>query len=137
VEVLLVLVILGVIAAMVVPNLMNTQGQANEKATRASIHGYESALKLYAVSNNGEFPSMGSEEVINLLLNPGQDATGRVISPYLEKIPKDAWGQPLQYEWPNTKIANATKPAIWSIGANHQNEDGNGDDINNWNDQLR
>lgn len=137
VEVLLVLVIVGVIMAMVVPNLIGKQGEANVKATRASIGGFENALKLYAVSNNGEFPSASTEEVINMMVNPGQDASGRTISPYLEKIPKDAWGQPLMYEYPNTKIANATKPAIWSIGLNHQNEDGGGDDINNWEELTR
>jgi general secretion pathway protein G len=136
VEVLLVLVILGVIAAMVVPNLIGKQGEANVKATRASIAGFENACKLYAVSNNGEFPQVGGDEVINLMLNPGQDTSGRPISPYLEKPPKDAWGYPLMYEYPNTKVANATKPAIWSMGLNHQNEDGAGDDINNWTEDL-
>ena len=136
VEVLLVLVILGVIAAMVVPNLIGRQQDAQIKATRASIHGFETALKMYAVSNNGDFPQVSGDEAINLLLNPGQDASGRPLSPYLEKPPRDAWGQPLVYEYPNSKVANAVKPAIWSIGPNHQNEDGSGDDINNWTEDL-
>jgi len=137
VEVLLVLVILGVIAAMVVPNLLSSQQTANIKATRASIHGFETALKLYAVSNNSEFPQVSSDEMVNLMLNPGQDASGRPLSPYLERPPKDAWGQPLIYEYPNSKVANATMPAIWSIGLNHQNEDGAGDDINNWSELMQ
>lgn len=136
-EVLLVLVILGVIAAMVVPNLLGRQQEANIRATRASINGFENALKQYAVANSGDFPEGSADQAINLLLNPGQDASGRMISPYLENIPKDAWGQPLFYEWPNTKVANATKPAIWSAGPNRQNEDGAGDDINNWSELMR
>jgi general secretion pathway protein G len=137
VEVLLVLVILGVIAAMVVPNLLGTQADANNKATRASIAGFEKALQIYAVANNGIYPEGSSDEVIGLMVNPGQNANGQPIAPYLEKSPKDAWGQTLMYEWPNTKVANAVKPAIWSVGVNKQNEDGNGDDVNNWNDLLQ
>jgi general secretion pathway protein G len=133
-EVLLVLVILGVIAAMVVPNLLGRQQEANIRATKASIKGFEDATKQYAVANSGDFPQGDSGAVVALLINPGQDATGRVISPYLEKTPKDAWEQPLYYEWPNSKVANGTKPAIWSSGPNKLNEDGSGDDINNWAD---
>lgn len=132
VEVLLVLAILGVIAAMVVPNLIGTQNTANIKAARASIAGFENALKLYTVDNGGTYPEGAREQVIGLLMNPGQDANGKAVPAYLEKQPKDPWGQALYYEFPNSKVANATKPAIWSSGPNKQNEDGAGDDINNW-----
>lgn len=135
VEVLLVLAILGVIAAMVVPNLIGTQGVANERATKSSIAGFENALKLYAVANGGSFPDGSAEQVIPLLMNPAQDANGKPVPAYLEKQPKDAWGVVLNYEWPNSKLPNATKPAIWSSGLNKQNEDGSGDDINNWTEQ--
>lgn len=133
-EVLLVLAILGVIAAMVVPNLLGAQQKANIMATKQSIAGLEKALQLYAVANGGEYPSMGREELFPSLMAPGQDADGRAIAPYLDKTPKDAWGQPLYYEFPNSKAAHATKPAIWSSGPNKQNEDGAGDDVNNWSD---
>lgn len=134
VEVLLVLAILGVIAAMVVPNLIGTQTVANIKAAQSSIAGLENAVKLYAVANGGAFPEGSREEVIGLMMNPGQDANGKPVAAYLEKQPKDPWGQALYYEFPNSKIANATKPAIWSSGPNKQNEDGAGDDVNNWTD---
>jgi general secretion pathway protein G len=134
VEVLLVLAILGVIAAMVVPNLIGRQQDAQVKATRASIAGLEGALKQFAVANDGEFPQGSRDDAIGRLLNPGQDRDGRQINPFLEKVPKDAWDQPLYYEFPNNKVANATKPAIWSSGPNKQNEDGGGDDVNNWSD---
>ncbi|HUQ72353.1 MAG TPA: type II secretion system protein GspG [Planctomycetaceae bacterium] len=131
-EVLLVLAILGVIAAMVVPNLIGQQGKANIMASKASIKGLEDAMKQYAVSNDGEFPQGARDEVFALLLNPGQDADGRTVAPYLEKTPKDAWDQPLYYEYPTSKVPNGTRPAIWSSGKNRQNEDGGGDDVNNW-----
>lgn len=131
-EVLLVLAILGVIAAMVVPQLLGRQKDALIRATRTSIKGFEDACKQYAIDNSAEFPTGSNDDVINLLLNPGQNADGRSISAYLEQVPKDAWAQHLFYEYPNTKAQNATKPAIWSAGPNKQNEDGSGDDINNW-----
>jgi general secretion pathway protein G len=57
------------------------------------------------------------------------------MKPYLEETPKDAWGEPLYYEYPSTKGTKGEKPAIWSSGPNRQNEEGAGDDINNWSDQ--
>lgn len=131
-EVLLVLAILGVIAAMVVPQLLGRQKDALIRAAKTSIKGFEDACKQYAIENNAEFPQGSSDEVINLLMNPGQNADGRAISAFLEQAPKDPWGQVLHYEYPNTKAQNAQSPAIWSSGPNRQNEDGVGDDINNW-----
>ena len=128
VEVLLVLAILGVIAAMVLPNLIGSQRQALIKSTRVSIGVMENACKAYAVDHDGEYPQVVREEVLNLLVNPGQDASGKPTSAYLEKQPKDSWGQPLYYEYAN----GAVKPKIWSSGPNKQNEEGAGDDVNNW-----
>jgi len=131
-EVLLVLAIIGVIAAMVVPNLIGQGQRANVDATRANIVAFESAVKNYAIGNGNEFPTGGQAEVIGLLMSAGQDADGRPIPPTLESTPKDAWQQPLYYEYPSSKVSGGTKPAIWSSGPNKQNEEGNGDDINNW-----
>ena len=128
VEVLLVLAILGVIAAMVLPNLIGSQKQALIKSTRVSIGVMENACKQYAVDHDGEYPQVAREEVLNLLVNPGQDASGKPTSAYLEKQPKDSWGQPLYYEFVN----GAVKQKIWSSGPNKQNEEGAGDDVNNW-----
>ena len=136
VEVLLVLAILGVIAAMVLPNLIGSQKQALIKATRVTIGVMEQSCKNYAIDHEGEFPQVAREEVISLLTNPGHDSANKPTSPYLEKIPKDSWGQHLYYEYPNTKRPNATTPAIWSSGPNKQNDEGGGDDVNNWSDAI-
>jgi general secretion pathway protein G len=133
-EVLLVLAILGVIAAMVVPNLLGRQREALIRSTKMSIKSMEDACKQYAIAHDGEFPQGDRDTVIGLLMNPGNDTDGKPISPYLEKTPKDAWDLPLYYEYPNGKAPNATKPAIWSSGPDRQNADGNGDDVNNWKD---
>lgn len=130
-EVLLVLAIIGVIAAMVVPNLIGSQQKANIDATKVKIKSMETAIDMYATSNAGEFPQGNGEEVITMLASPSQDADGRTIPAYLTQIPRDPWKQVLNYEWPTSKATNG-KPAVWSSGPNQQNEDGGGDDVNNW-----
>ena len=132
IEVLLVLAILGVIAAMVVPNLLGKQEQANIKATGISIKGFEDAVKLFAVDHDGQFPDGNGDSVIQLLMSPEQGSDGKMRAPYLEKLPLDAWKNPLRYEYPPSGNHQSTtgKPAIWSAGPDRQ--DGNADDINNW-----
>lgn len=125
-EVLLVLAILGVIAAMVIPNLIGQQKVALIRQTKVNIAGFEQIAKQYAVAHEGDFPTD-----VNAMLQPGQTPDGKPMAPVAEKIPKDAWNQPLNYQYPNSK-SSVDKPAIWSSGPNKQNEEGSGDDINNW-----
>jgi general secretion pathway protein G len=128
IEVLLVVAILGVIAAAVVPALIGRQGEANVQVTKTSIKGLEQALKLYALDHEGTYPS-GGKDILPTLAQ-SSEYHGKQIKPYLEEVPKDAWNEPLYYEYPSGKAGD--KPAIWSSGPNHQNEDGGGDDISNW-----
>ncbi len=132
-EVLLVLAILGVIAAMVVPNLLGRQQEAYVKATRTSISGLEGAVKLYASEHDGQFPEGNAETVFQHLMSPETDQqTGKQRASYLEKIPLDAWKNPLRYEYPATgnRTNPSGKPAIWSCGPDKQ--DDTADDVNNW-----
>ena len=123
-EILIVLAIIGVIAAMAVPRLLGQQRTANINSTKAAIDNLEKSAELWAVGNQGTYP--GS---IESLMQKGPDGS----DPLLDKVPTDAWGTPLNYEYPNSK-ANVSRPAIWSSGENRQNENGGGDDINNWKD---
>ena len=123
IEVLLVLAILGVIAAMVVPNLLGRQQEANIKATRQSIHSIENAAKLFATEHDAEWP----QNINELLL---EENVGGVPKPaYLDKPPLDAWGLPIQYEY----TPGEPKPRIYSFGPNKQQ--GGGDDITNFDDE--
>ena len=126
-EVLLVLIILGVIAALVVPNLLGTQERSYVNATRASVKGLQQTMDLYAAEHQARYP-----ESIEELLSP-KDAQGQQMKPYLTEYPKDAWGNRLNYEVANNSGAGGVAtPRIWSNGINGQNDDGGGDDINNW-----
>jgi general secretion pathway protein G len=133
IEVLLVVAILGIIAAAVVPSLIGRQKQAYADQTRNDIRGLESALTMYAVDHDGTYPS-GGRESLNSLTQPSE-YRGKKLSAYIAETPKDAWGEQLYYEYPTSKAVKGEKPAIWSSGENRQNEDGSGDDINNWTDR--
>lgn len=133
IEVLLVVAILGIIAAAVVPSLIGRQKQAYEDQTRNDIRGLESTLTMYAVDHDGTYPS-GGRDALNQLTSPSE-YRGKKLSAYLSETPKDAWGEQLYYEYPTSKPVKGEKPAIWSSGGNRQNEDGSGDDINNWSDR--
>src|SRR5262249_39152139 len=90
-EVLLVLAILGVLMAMVVPGLMGRQKQANIDATKVSIHGLESGLKMYTLDHDGEYPTT-NEGLDSLISAPSNDPKWK--GPYLDKatsVPTDAW----------------------------------------------
>lgn len=134
-EVLLVLGILLVLAAIVVPNYLAYQRGGMIDATRLTIAGFEGALKLYATEHEGEYPEGNRDEVFRLLLNPSDGDLS--VSPYLEKLPVDAWDQRLFYEYPNAKDPKAHRPAVWSSGPNQRNENGGGDDINNWDTETQ
>lgn len=129
-ELLIVLAILAVIAGMVVPSLLGSQKKANISATENSIHGLEQTLKLYATSNGGEYPQGAGDEVFELLMAT-TDEEGTAVDPILEKLPTDAWGETLYYEYPSSQ-QTVPKPAIWSSGPNRTDEQGGGDDITNW-----
>lgn len=132
-ELLIVLAIIGIIAAMVVPQLLGQQQQAQIEATKGSIRGLEDALKMYAVQHNAKLPA-SSEGGIELLLNP-VDRNNQPMQPYLEEFPKDAWGNPLQYTYPSTnqpETLRTNKADIYSFGPDEQDDNGSGDDINNW-----
>jgi general secretion pathway protein G len=123
IEVLLVLAILGVIAAMVVPNILGRQQESYIKVTRQSISGAEQAAATYRVDHDGEWP-----QNLTQLTQP-EVVAGRQKEPYLTKMPVDAWGNPLQYEFQSGQL----KPTIWSWGPNKQ--EGGGDDISNMDEQ--
>ena len=125
-EVLLVLGILGVIMAMVVPKVLGRQKHASIDATRVSIGGLSQALKLYSLDHGGDFPSATAGLEVLLKKPASQDPAWK--GPDLEQAPKDAWGQPLVYEFPGKR--NTDSFDISSIGPDHV--PGTPDDIGNW-----
>jgi len=134
-ELLIVLAIILVIAAMVVPNLIGQQQGAMEKTTKATIETIKkNPVGSWAAEHDGTYFKGNGNEAWQAMINPGT-YKGRKLRPLIEEPPLDAWGQVLQYEWTgdgHSKKQGALTPAIWSIGANGQDEGGSGDDLNSW-----
>ena len=88
-EIMVVLVIIGVLAAMVAPRFIERADEAKVEATKAQMQNIGQAMKLYRLQN-GSYPS--SSEGINALVNPSKNGKR-----YLDSLPKDAWGNPFVY----------------------------------------
>jgi general secretion pathway protein G len=102
IEVMVVIVILGVLAALIVPKVMSRPDEARIAATRQDIGSIIQALKLYKLDNM-RYPT--TEQGLQALVKKPSSAP---IPPnwkgngYLEKLPKDPWGNPYQYLQPGT-----------------------------------
>jgi general secretion pathway protein G len=98
VELLLVLVILGILAAIVLPRFTNRTKQAQVAATQTQIATYKTALDAYEV-DNGYYPK-GKSGLMDLIQQPRDSQNWR--GPYLQAdaIPKDPWGNDYIYECP-------------------------------------
>ncbi len=125
-ELLLVLAILGVIMAMVVPNLLGRQKYANIDATQISVRGAEQALKMYSIDHLGDMPS--TSEGFQALIQPRSTKDKRWRGPYLDRMPTDAWGVELKYEFPGRR--NKSTFDVSSSGPDKTF--GTDDDIGNW-----
>lgn len=130
-EVLLVLAILGVIAAMVVPNLLSTQEGAYKDMAKTNIKSLESIIEQYALQHDGTFP-----ESMEDLMSP-VDRNGDPMPPYFTEIPRDPWGTPLNYRPEQDESLGRQVARIWSSGPNRQDDNGSGDDINNWDENQK
>ncbi|RMH61012.1 MAG: type II secretion system protein GspG [Zetaproteobacteria bacterium] len=91
-EVMVVLVIIGVLAALIAPRFMERADEAKVEATRVQMSNIAQALKLYRLQH-GHYPS--TSEGLNVLVE--KDAQGKR---YLDALPKDAWGRPFVYLQP-------------------------------------
>jgi general secretion pathway protein G len=125
IELLLVLVILGVLAAVVVPKLTGRTEDAKIKAARSSIAGIKAALDVFEV-DNGRFPS--SDEGLRVLVDRPNDLDNW-HGPYVDRqqIAGDPWGNVFQYRFPGQH--NPDGYDLYSFGPDGR--EGN-DDITNW-----
>ncbi|MBS77824.1 type II secretion system major pseudopilin GspG [Variovorax sp.] len=111
IELMVVLVIMGVLAALIVPNLMNRPDQARAIAARQDVGAIMQALKLYRL-DNGEYPS-ASQGIRALVEKPSSGKIPANWRNYLERLPSDPWGKPYQYLNPGTN----GEIDVFSLGA--------------------
>ena len=97
-EIMVVIVIMGILAALVVPRVLDRPDQARKVAARQDISGLMQALKLYRL-DNGRYPS--TAQGLRALVQRPEGA--RNWRPYLDRLPDDPWGHPYQYLNPGVK----------------------------------
>ncbi|MDB6154518.1 MAG: xcpT 8 [Chthoniobacteraceae bacterium] len=124
VEMLLVLVILAVLAAIVIPKMSGRSQQAKITAAKADISGIEMALDSFEVDTGG-YPA-GSNGLNSLIDEPTGAQNWR--GPYLKKMPVDPWGNSYIYSYPGKN--NPKGIDLSSMGPDLHT--GGDDDITNW-----
>ena len=95
IELMVVIVILGVLAAFIVPRIMDRPDQARQTAAQTDIATLMQALKLYKLDNR-VYPST-QQGLSALVRKPEQAPVPPNWKPYLERLPNDPWGYPYQY----------------------------------------
>lgn len=101
IEIMVVIVILGVLGALVVPNVLGRTGEARMKAAQVDLRAIESALDLYRMDN---FVYPSSDQGLEALVSKpsGFPEAKNWNEPYLKKSPKDPWGNQYQYISPGS-----------------------------------
>ncbi|MDA8421323.1 MAG: type II secretion system major pseudopilin GspG [Pseudomonadota bacterium] len=130
IEVLVVMVILGILAAIIVPRIMDRPEQARVVAAKNDVRAIVSALELYRL-DNGTYPS--TEQGLAALVHKpdsGNIPQNWRSGGYLDHLPVDPWGHPYQYLNPGVH----GEIDVFSYGPNGPSSDGSSSgEIGNWN----
>ena len=129
IEILVVIVILGILAALIVPRVMDRPDQARVVAARSDIAAIMQALKLYRL-DNGVYPST-DQGLAALVKKPERGDVPRnwKSGGYLERLPKDPWESDYQYLNPGIR----GEVDVFSLGKDRQpGGEGLDADIGSW-----
>ena len=127
IELMVVLVIMGVLAALIVPNIIGRTDEARQTAAKTDISTIMQALKLYKL-DNGVYPTQ-EQGLQALLTKPSTAPVPGNWKPYLDKLPNDPWGRAYQYLNPGVK----GPVDVFSYGADGQpGGEGANADIGSW-----
>src|SRR5690349_11131390 len=127
IELLVVLVIIGVLAALIVPNVLDRADDARVTAAKTDVNNLMQALKLYRLDNQ-RYPT-AEQGLQALVVKPSAPPIPPNWKPYLEKLPNDPWGRPYQYLNPGVK----GEIDVMSLGADGQpGGEGKNADIGSW-----
>lgn len=124
IEVMVVVVILGILAAIVVPRIMDRPDEARKVKAQQDIRALEAALNLYRLDNY-TYPST-DQGLEALTQKPVPDPPRWKEGGYLDRLPMDPWQHPYQYLSPGSRGSID----IYSMGPDGQS--GTDDDIGNW-----
>nr|VFK38616.1 MAG: general secretion pathway protein G [Candidatus Kentron sp. SD] len=126
IEVMVVVVILGILAAIVVPKVMDRPDMARVTKAEQDIRALESALSLYRL-DNFRYPS--TDEGLGVLISGRTKNGDRKSSGYLSRVPKDPWGNEYLYLQPGQH----SEIDVYTLGADGRpGGKGFDTDIGNW-----
>lgn len=127
IELMVVLVIIGVLAALIVPNVLDRADDARVTAARTDVNNLMQALKLYKLDNQ-RYPTT-EQGLQALVAKPTAGPNPPNWKPYVEKLPQDPWNNPYQYLNPGVK----GEIDVMSFGADGQpGGEGKNADIGSW-----
>ncbi len=128
IEIMVVVVILGILAATIIPQFIGTTQDAKISAAKAQVAEIDSALERFYVHMD-RYPT--AEEGLAALVTAPAGADQKWRGPYVKQLRNDPWGNPYQYIVPGTH--HTTSFDIWSRGADGADGgDGANADIGNW-----
>ena len=134
IEIMVVVAILAILAALVVPRIMGRTDDAKRTAAKVQIRNIEGALQLYKL-DNGIYPT--TEQGLKALVE--KPSVGVVpkkwkIGGYLPKLPEDPWGNPYKYVSPVQRADQKLDYEVTSLGTDGEvGGEGVNADITNWN----
>jgi general secretion pathway protein G len=127
IELMVVLVIIGVLAALIVPNVLDRADDARSTAAKTDVNNLMQALKLYRLDNQ-RYPA-AEQGLQALLVKPTTGSIPSNWKSYLDKLPNDPWGRPYQYLNPGIR----GEIDVMSFGADGQpGGEGKNADIGSW-----
>src|SRR5581483_355611 len=128
IEIMVVVVILGILAATIIPQFMGTTQDAKVSTAKANIAELESALERFNIHMD-RHPT--TEEGLNALVTAPSGDENKWRGPYVTQLRPDPWGNQYQYRNPGTH--HPTSFDLWSRGADGvDGGEGDGADIGNW-----
>lgn len=111
IEVMVVVAILGILATIVMTNVIGKDDQARVTTTRASLSAVAKSLDMYKLDNH-KYPT--TDEGLNALVEKPASAKTWPDGGYLSRLPEDPWGHPFQYVYPGS---SGRKYDLYSLGA--------------------
>jgi general secretion pathway protein G len=130
IEIMVVVIIIGLLAAVIVPNVISRVEEARVTKAKSDIQALEAALTMYKLDNS-KFPT--TDQGLQALVVQPTDPSIRHWRQggYLQRVSKDPWGADYQYANPGT---HGKEYDIFTLGADAQpGGDGPDADIGNWN----
>lgn len=128
IEIMVVVIILGVLAALIIPQFMGTTHDAKVSAAKATVAELESAIERFYIHMD-RYPT--AEEGLKVLVEAPSGDEKRWRGPYIKMLRPDPWGTPYQYRVPG--VHHTSSFDLWSRGAGGQDGgEGEAADLGNW-----